>query len=144
MRTDTFVQGAPKLAHRHWTLWKYRCPYEDVRGRWMYSSTILDLGARWRWVVSFFPSGKQPPGTHSIRGWVGPRTYLGDVQSRKMLPHRDPNSDPSVVQPVASRSLYRLSHHCRLHMSFEAHNAYDRSSPSQKYSQLPNEVFTTE
>jgi hypothetical protein len=34
-------------------------------GEWRYSSTILDLGTRWRWVVSFtpwslYPRGKRP------------------------------------------------------------------------------------
>jgi hypothetical protein len=35
-------------------------------GEWRYSSTILDLGIRWRWVVSFtlrplYPGEKSPP-----------------------------------------------------------------------------------
>jgi hypothetical protein len=62
---------------------------------------------------------------------------------RKILPDRVSKSDPSAVHPVASQSLYRLSHHYGLHTSFEAHNAYDGSSPSEKYSQLRNEVFAT-
>jgi hypothetical protein len=32
-------------------------------GEWTYSSTILDLGTRWRWVVSFTPLPHYPPGT---------------------------------------------------------------------------------
>jgi hypothetical protein len=31
-------------------------------GEWRYSSTILDLGARWRWVVSFMPPATLPVG----------------------------------------------------------------------------------
>jgi hypothetical protein len=33
---------------------------------------------------------------------VDPRAGLDDVEKRKFLPYRDSNSDPSVVQPVAS------------------------------------------
>jgi hypothetical protein len=29
-------------------------------GEWMYSITILYLGIRWRWVVSFMPRGNRP------------------------------------------------------------------------------------
>jgi len=39
---------------------------------------VLDLGTRWRWVVSFTPRplqppGKKYPGTHWKGGWAGPR-----------------------------------------------------------------------
>jgi hypothetical protein len=34
---------------------------------------------------------------------VDPRVGLDDVEKKKFLPYRDSNSDPSVVQPVASR-----------------------------------------
>jgi hypothetical protein len=37
---------------------------------------------------------------------VDPRAGLDDVEKRKFYPHRDLNSDPSVVQPVASRYTY--------------------------------------
>jgi hypothetical protein len=47
-------------------------------GEWGYSSTILDLGTRWRWVVGLTP-GRTALGTHSIRGWVGPRAGLDAV-----------------------------------------------------------------
>jgi len=44
---------------------------------------ILDLGTRWRWVVSFTPqppySREREPGTHWIRGWVGPTAVLAAV-----------------------------------------------------------------
>jgi hypothetical protein len=49
-------------------------------GEWRYSSTFLNLGTRWRWVVSFTPQllypGERAPGTHWIGGWVGPRAGL--------------------------------------------------------------------
>jgi hypothetical protein len=32
------------------------------------------------------PPGKEPPGSHWIGGWVGPRTGLDDVVRRKILP----------------------------------------------------------
>jgi hypothetical protein len=41
-------------------------------GEWRYSSTILDLGTRWRWVVSFMPWPLYPWGKRE-GGWVGPR-----------------------------------------------------------------------
>jgi hypothetical protein len=34
---------------------------------------------------------------------VDPRAGLDDVEKKHSLPHRDSNSDPPVVQPVASR-----------------------------------------
>jgi hypothetical protein len=34
---------------------------------------------------------------------VGPRAGLEALEKRKSRPYRDSNSDPSVVQPVASR-----------------------------------------
>jgi hypothetical protein len=47
--------------------------------------------------------GRFTPGTHWIGSWVGPRVGLGSVEMRKFLTNRASNSDPSVVQPVASR-----------------------------------------
>jgi hypothetical protein len=34
---------------------------------------------------------------------VGPRACLDDVEKRTSLPYRDSKSDPSSIQPVASR-----------------------------------------
>jgi hypothetical protein len=48
------------------------------------------------------PPGKEPPGTHWIRGWVDPRAGLDDVEKRKFLTLPGP-LDLSAVQPVASR-----------------------------------------
>jgi hypothetical protein len=53
------------------------------------------------WLAS--RSGRFTPGTYWIGGWVDPRAGPDDVEKRKLLPHRDSNSDPSVVYPVASR-----------------------------------------
>jgi hypothetical protein len=61
---------------------------------------------RGEWSASLpgrFTPKERPPGTHWIGGWVGPRTGLDDVGKRKFLPLPDSNSDPSGIQPVASR-----------------------------------------
>jgi hypothetical protein len=52
-----------------------------------------------------FAPGERAAGTHWIGGWEGPKTGLDDVEKRKFftLCSRDSNSEPSVVQPVASR-----------------------------------------
>jgi hypothetical protein len=57
-----------------------------------------------------FIPGERTPGTHWRGGVVDPRTGLDNVEKRKFLPYRDPNSDPSVVQPVASRYTYYAKH----------------------------------
>jgi hypothetical protein len=69
---------------------------------------ILDLGTRWRWVVSCTPrplylQGKSP-GTHWIGGWVGTRTILDAVVKRK-IPSTRRVSNPRTpnVQHVAQR-----------------------------------------
>jgi hypothetical protein len=64
---------------------------------------ILDLGSRWRWVVSFTPGRFTPreraPGTHWIGAWVGPRTVLDAVVKRKILSHRrESNPRTPIVQ----------------------------------------------
>jgi hypothetical protein len=33
----------------------------------------------------------------------GPKVGLDDVEKRQFLPYRDSNSDPSFIQPLASR-----------------------------------------
>jgi len=49
------------------------------------------------------PPGKEPPGTHWIGGWVGPRAVLDAVEKRKIpSPRRESNPDHPIVQPVAS------------------------------------------
>jgi hypothetical protein len=57
-------------------------------GEWRYSSTILDLGTRWRCVVSFtlrilYTRGKEAPVTNWIGGWVGPRVGADAVKKNK-------------------------------------------------------------
>jgi hypothetical protein len=67
---------------------------------------FLDLGTSW-WVVNFKPRplyyrGKGPRHT-SDRRLGGPQSRSGRIGEQKIFdPTRDSNSNPSVVQPVAS------------------------------------------
>jgi hypothetical protein len=36
-------------------------------------------------LAALYPRGKEPPGTHSIGGWVGPRAGLDAGARRKIL-----------------------------------------------------------
>jgi hypothetical protein len=48
-----------------------------------------------------FTPGKAP-GTHSVRGWVGPRAFLDAAVKRKILSlRRESNPRTLIVQPVA-------------------------------------------
>jgi hypothetical protein len=48
-------------------------------GEWRYSSTILDPGTRWRWVVKFMPRSFYP---HGNSPWYQLNRRLGGPQSR--------------------------------------------------------------
>jgi hypothetical protein len=52
-------------------------------GEWRYRH--LDLGTRWRWVVSFMPR-ERALSTHWIRGWTCPRASLDVEKRKKILP----------------------------------------------------------
>jgi hypothetical protein len=73
---------------------------------WMYRSTILDLGSSWIKVVSFTPRPLYTRGNilrfPLDRRLAGPQTTWRRENS---CLYQDPNSDPSAVQPVASRYL---------------------------------------
>jgi hypothetical protein len=83
---------------------------------------ILDLGTRWRWVVSFTPRPhylkESAPRTHWIGGWVGPKAVMDAVVKRKIRsPRRESNPRTPIVQPLAQRytdwaitSLFTYSH----------------------------------
>jgi hypothetical protein len=56
---------------------------------WRYSSTILNLGTRWKWMFIFTPCHFTPgdtlQGTHWIRDWVNPRAGLNTME-KNLLP----------------------------------------------------------
>jgi hypothetical protein len=64
----------------------------------------IDLGTRWKTVVSCTPRPLYPKeiasGTHWIRGWVGSG---GEKNSQP------PGSEPPIIQPVAQRYTNELS-----------------------------------
>jgi hypothetical protein len=72
-------------------------------GEWRYSSTILDLGTRWRWVVSFTPL-PLCPSTDCIGGLVSPRVGLDCGEDDKSCPS---GNRTRAVQSVASRYTER-------------------------------------
>jgi hypothetical protein len=95
----------------------YKCKIKEPRKRkfrldmgckrhlmdgWMYSFIILDLGTRWKWVVSFtprplYPRGNcPPPRTHWIGGWVCPKIGLDTVEKRTYLASAG-NQTPAVL-----------------------------------------------
>jgi hypothetical protein len=78
-------------------------------GEWCYSSTILDLSTRWRWVVSskpqhFSPGEISPPSTHWRGGWVDSRAGLDAREKRKIFPCQESRHSC----PAHSPSLYWL------------------------------------
>jgi hypothetical protein len=75
-------------------------------GKLRYTVTFLDLGSRWKWVVSFtLTLGGKNPVSQWIESWVGPRFSLGAVEKRKILYCRESKPDCSARRP----SLYRLN-----------------------------------
>jgi hypothetical protein len=76
-------------------------PWRRVR-EWRYSSAILDLSTRWRWVIRFTPRPLYPreraPGTHCLGGWLSSRVCLDAVEKRKIyLPRPEIGSRPSSL-----------------------------------------------
>jgi hypothetical protein len=65
---------------------------------------ILDLGTRWRWVVSFtpqplYPQGKTLPRYPLDRRLSGPQSLSG-VGGEEENPQALPGPEPSIIQPV--------------------------------------------
>jgi hypothetical protein len=93
-------------------------------GEWVYSSTIFDLGTRWRWVVSFTPchftTGEIAPCNNWVRGWVDPRASLDAVGGRKILSCKDSNPGRLTRSP----SLYRLRYPSSTSSSIHYRNHY--------------------
>jgi hypothetical protein len=85
----------------------YSC-HEDICGSGYIEPWFLDLGTSWRrWVVSFTPRPlylwERAPGTHWMGDWLGLRAGQEDVEKANSSPYRDCKSEPSVIQPIASR-----------------------------------------
>jgi hypothetical protein len=82
--------------------------HEGVWGNKSIDPHFLDLGTSWRRVVSFMPGSLYPRGKsprYSLdRSLVGPDSRSRQYEEEK-IPYRDSNSDPSVVQHVASRYI---------------------------------------
>jgi hypothetical protein len=85
-------------------------PWRDM-GKCRYSSTILVLGTRWRWVVSFISRPVYPPGKESPvpigwkTGWA-PHSVWTLWSRENSCPCRESNPGRTVHSP----SLYRLSY----------------------------------
>jgi hypothetical protein len=82
-------------------------PCRHIEGVEVQLPSFLDLGTRWRWVVSFTPQPLYPkertPGTQWIGGWVGPRAVLDAVKRKIPSPRRQSNPRTPIIQPVAQR-----------------------------------------
>jgi hypothetical protein len=80
-------------------------------GEWMYSSTFLDLGTSWRWVVSFTPRPFYPLGNSPRypldRRLGGPHSWSGRRGEEKILTLPGLELRP-LCRPARSPSLYRL------------------------------------
>jgi hypothetical protein len=57
-----------------------------LMGDWRYSSTILDLGNRWRWRGQIYALATLLLGIHCTRGWVGPRACMDTVEQKCCCP----------------------------------------------------------
>jgi hypothetical protein len=90
--------------------------YEGVLGSGDIISRILDLGIRWKWVVSFtlrpfYFLGKSLPYPLNRRlGGPQSRSRRGDEEKNSQLL---PGLEPPIIEPVAQRSTTELS---RLHI----------------------------
>jgi hypothetical protein len=73
-------------------------------GEWRYSTTILDLGTRWRCVVNIIPR-ENPPWNSLGRRLSGPQNRSGYCGVKKNLLNL-----PGIDPLLSSSSLYRLSY----------------------------------
>jgi hypothetical protein len=84
-------------------------------GDWWYSCTILDIGTRWRFVISFTPQPiyprKRTSSTHWIAGWVGSTAGLDTAEKRKILACRKLNLGLPARMMVEDLSIYPWPYH---------------------------------
>jgi hypothetical protein len=77
--------------------------HEGVLGSGGIAPRILDLGTRWRWVISFTPPPLYPQGKSP---WYPLDRRMGGLQSRSVHRRKEKNSEPppglepSINQPV--------------------------------------------
>jgi hypothetical protein len=64
----------------------------------VYLTTALVGGGRSTSHTGCFTPKESDPAINCIRGWVGPK-----ASGENSSPYQNSNSDPSVLQPVASR-----------------------------------------
>jgi hypothetical protein len=77
---------------------------------WRYSSTILDISTRWRWVIILtlrpLYSRGITAGTYCIGGWCAPQSFWTLCGTETSCPYRKSNPGPRVRNPL----LYQLSY----------------------------------
>jgi hypothetical protein len=71
------------------------------KGKWRHSSTILDLGITWRWVVSFTPQPLYPRYPLYRRQGVSQSGCCGE--EKNMFPLLGIEPGISVIEPVTRR-----------------------------------------
>jgi hypothetical protein len=78
-------------------------------------TSALDGGEQLASYISCFSPRKIVPGTHCIRGWVGPWAVLDAAEERNLYP---PGIEPRC--PACSPSLYCLSYpgSCQVYISY--------------------------
>jgi hypothetical protein len=68
--------------------------------------TSAQVGAEWLASrLRHFTPGERAPDSHSIGGWMGPRTGLDDVQNRKLLILPGLELRP-LARPASSESVH--------------------------------------
>jgi hypothetical protein len=104
-RCNSFLKLRMSSGHLMYTN-RWICPHirlKEYRECGSIALLFLNLGNRWRGVISLMTQplypGERAPGTHSIGGWVGPRTGL-DVWGNKSL-YRLWGFEPRIIQSVA-------------------------------------------
>jgi hypothetical protein len=66
--------------------------------------TSAPFGGEWSASrTGLFNPGERLPGTHWIGGWMAPEPVWTLWERENSWPYRDLNSDPTVIQPVASQ-----------------------------------------
>jgi hypothetical protein len=93
--------------------WKYI-------GEWRYSSSILDLGGRWMWVVSFTPqplyhSGKPSVSIRQEAGWAPERVWTLGKRQEFLAPNGNRTSAVarSTGLCVNTKNSYAVLRHLR-------------------------------